>query len=88
MTIVVECRCGTTYEADGAAILAGRWRQCPICNGPAPTDDPSMVPADDGRASGNSSPRHGHRGRRGVTDRRRPGATPAHRPRGAGTRAQ
>ncbi len=37
MSIVIRCRrCGREFVADRDAILAERWRLCPMCRGPLP----------------------------------------------------
>ncbi len=51
MTIVTTCRhCGTEFEADHRAIVAGAWRLCPACRETAPPvpPDPRRLPLPDG----------------------------------------
>ncbi len=53
MPIEIRCRgCGRPFVADRAAILAGRWRLCPVCRDPSPpggvagpSPDPRPAPA-------------------------------------------
>jgi hypothetical protein len=51
MSLIVVCRrCGRTFEASRADILAGPrvWRLCPVCRGPDPPPTVSCPPAVDG----------------------------------------
>jgi hypothetical protein len=46
MSVVVECRCGETFEIDVLEISGQWWRRCPNCN-PSTDEAPIDVETDE-----------------------------------------